>query len=1024
MQELDPFIVDLEFLDALASASVVERGIKYFEEHRVFELGVDGERLAAQIEGSDPSAPYSLIIDASDGGFDIDCSCPFDWEPACKHAVAALLTHTHSMGADDPLETAAEQALKERRDKGRREVQVRHVSGAPDFGTWAAHSVTPTGGIRRDYRVLIRSLEHDINYCDCRDFAYNQLGTCKHIEAVRYKLRNSPAASAVTTSVVYVDWGQPDSPRVGLHRSVDVGPDLDRILEQHFDRRGLLRGELPSALATLERVTRGHAIEIGDDARALAAHAGTQAALAERGQRVEKALRRAGGRVPGLRATLLPYQVKGVAFLAGAERAMLADDMGLGKTMQAIAASLWLRENDGVERILVVCPASLKTQWAREIQRFSDATALPVFGGKAQREAQYSRRPAFTIVNYEQVLRDWQVLNRSVAPDVVILDEAQRIRNWRTRTATAVKMLESRFAFVLTGTPLENRLEDLYSLMQMVDQRRLGPLWRFQVDFLVKDEHGTAVAVRNLSKLRQRLQPVMLRRDRSLVADQLPPRLDHRIDTALSHRQQDIHDAALGQVHEFAQIRKRRRLTPSEENRLMSALQRARMACNAAGLVDGQTEGAPKLTELQRLLEELCVDGRHKIVIFSEWEKMTQMVQEVVTELELGSVRLHGGVPQASRGALIERFETDPAVRVFISTDAGSVGLNLQSASVLINLELPWNPAVLEQRIARIHRLGQKASTQVILMVAAGAFEGRVMATLWRKRALFDAVVVEKADAPDALSLTDRSLRELMDDLAEDTVGGDATTEGTADDTERDDTQPDDAAASEPHGGRSADAELADAAPRRPEIPHANIDNELGEVVGEVERALGGVLRRLLVTARGLVAVAEPLPVEAEALGIALSRSVPVLIVDPPTWAGLQRMGLMGDATPVPGRAPDGGADKPEPNPLLERARRKLRSAEVLVEADCGLECLEMAAGCLLAAGAALTDRRTVPGETELAAWLYAEAVPSGRLTPEDAAAILRADALSRSGAVAGALIGEVVEDARQLVSRLPQCAL
>ncbi|MGB5985313.1 MAG: DEAD/DEAH box helicase, partial [Desulfobacterales bacterium] len=502
-----------------------------------------------------------------------------------------------------------------------------------------------------------------------------------------------------------------------------------------------------------------------DFARQLAADAAHQVSSSQiRGQ-----ISAGGGRLSGLKARLYPYQVEGVAFLAGTGRALLADDMGLGKTLQAIAAAAWLKAHQGVRRILIVCPASLKHQWAREIERFTDLESQIIQGPPPKRDAQYRREAAFFILNYELVLRDLAVINETLRPDLVIMDEAQRIKNWRTKIATAVKNIPCRYAFVLTGTPLENRLEDLYSLMQVVNPKVLGPLWRYMVDFHVMDEYGKVLGYRNLSLLRRRLKPVMLRRDRGLVRDQLPDRIVQRLDVAMTVKQAELHDSAMSAAGTLAAIAKRRPLTPGEQNRLLAALQQARMACNAAGLVDKKTKGAPKLDELADLLEELCLQSGLKAVVFSQWEQMTRMVESRLKQLGLGYVRLHGGVPTAKRGALLDRFRDDDAVQVFLSTDAGGVGLNLQSAAVLINLDVPWNPAVLEQRSARIHRLGQTRKVQIITMVAADGYEGQVLELLRTKQSLFDNVVREDA-SEDVVAVSKKMLETLIDDLAPETA--------------------------------------------------------------------------------------------------------------------------------------------------------------------------------------------------------------------------------------------------------------
>lgn len=673
----DPFLLDAEDLQALASQPIIGRGIAYFKENRVTELGWNRERIWAAVEGTRPGGYQVEIGLDEDRELWVECDCPFDWEPVCKHAVATLLAY----GARQPVtdvqaQGAVREAVEARAQRGRSEVEARHVEGDAWFGTWEARSFTSKAEGRAPYMVQIRSLSERLNHCTCPDFATNRLGTCKHVEAVLHRLRKRApkkfqdlARRGPPMSFVHLDWGVPEAPAIRLRRAEEGPPPC---LDRHFSEDGLLRGDLPQAFHSLERAARRGAgvvltPEVGEYVRRL----GEEAERKTRAKALGGGLRRSAGVLPGIAAPLYPYQVEGVAFLATAGRALLADDMGLGKTLQAIAAASVLREHEGVRRTLVICPASLKHQWAREIQRFAGLDVALVEGRPDARLALYRRGAPFTLVNYEVVLRDHEVIQSELSPDLLILDEAQRIKNWRTKTAAAVKALATPFAFVLTGTPLENRIEDLYSLMQVVDPRVLGPLWRCLLDFHVTDDRGRVLGYRNLTELRRRLAPVMLRRDRSLVRDQLPDRIDARLDLELDRRQRELHDEAYSAAGSLAQIAQRRPLTPSEEKRLLALLQTTRMACNAAGLVDKETPGSPKLKELASVLEELCVDGGRKVVVFSQWERMTKMAEQVARDLGLGTLRLHGSVPTSRRGDLIDRFREDPGVQVFLSTDAG-----------------------------------------------------------------------------------------------------------------------------------------------------------------------------------------------------------------------------------------------------------------------------------------------------------------------------------------------------------------
>jgi SNF2 family DNA or RNA helicase len=217
---------------------------------------------------------------------------------------------------------------------------------------------------------------------------------------------------------------------------------------------------------------------------------------------------------------LFPYQREGMLHLAFTERALLADEMGLGKTIQAIAACALLHRLGKARRVLVVTPASLKTEWEEQIQRFTDLSLQLVFGPRHERLKCYERAGAttspapdgggdvfFTIVNYEQMLADALDVNLLLRPDVVVLDEAQRIKNWSTRTTQAIKRLRSRYAFVLTGTPIENRIDELHSLMDFLNPSVLGPLFRFNREFYELDDRGRPAGYRNLQQLHDRIAP-------------------------------------------------------------------------------------------------------------------------------------------------------------------------------------------------------------------------------------------------------------------------------------------------------------------------------------------------------------------------------------------------------------------------------------------------------------------------------------------------------------------------------------
>lgn len=600
---------------------------------------------------------------------------------------------------------------------------------------------------RRTYRVVVRGENPGDNLCSCPDYATNTLGTCKHIEFTLERLREEKGAAEVLREGFVPRhaevWLRNGSRRqVVFRRGSETPKALRTLAGRFFDRHGVLREE---SFARFDRFVH--------EATALdpefACHEAALDFVAEhrdaehRAATLDERYHDPASSLAGLlKVRLYPYQQEGALFAARAGRALLGDEMGLGKTVQAIAFAAIMGREFGVERVLIVCPSSLKYQWKQEIEKFTGTSALVIEGLVTARHLMYQRDSFFTIVNYDVIHRDLEAIAR-MAPDIVILDEAQRIKNWKTRTAQAVKAIDSPYALVLTGTPLENRLEELYSIVQFVDRHRLGPLFRFRAAHQVTDgETGKVVGYRQLASIGETLAPVLLRRKKAEVLDQLPDRIDNNYFVAMTPQQRDIHDEQRELVGRLVQKWRRYKfLSESDQRRLTIALQIMRMSCDSTYLVDHVTRFGPKVDELMQLLEELFEEPGSQVVIFSQWTRMNDLIAEALSERGWGHVYLHGGVPSKERPRLIARFHEDPSVRVFLSTDAGGVGLNLQVASTVINMDLPWNPAILEQRIGRVHRLGQRHTVRVVNFVSQGTIEDGMLNVLRFKQSLFAGVL-------------------------------------------------------------------------------------------------------------------------------------------------------------------------------------------------------------------------------------------------------------------------------------------
>ena len=674
------------------------------------------------------------------------CNCTVCAKP-CEHLGAALsmiLEEKTALGLaiapveiDDtkrPVDDAGliSVALAERQERAKAEEMK--VESVDPSTPWTDYKLTSAMS-GKTYRVALRGSELGESYCSCPDFRTNTLGTCKHILHALAKVRRRLGAERMKLPYrrdsisVALHYGEELELRVLLPKKLDE--ETSTIIERLRDHAIDDVHDLLKRIRHLERA--GQRVTIYPDAEEYIQQALFQEQVSERVAAIRRNSATHSLRTELLHTELLPYQLEGIAFAVGAGRAILADEMGLGKTIQGVGvAELFAREAE-IKKVLVVCPASLKSQWRSEIERFSGRSVQLVGGASAERTSQYSSDAFFTICNYEQVLRDILDIERTNW-DLIILDEGQRIKNWEAKTTRVIKGLRSRFALVLTGTPLENRLDDLYSVVQFIDDRRLGPGFRFFHRHRIVDDRGKVLGYKNLADLRQTLAPVLLRRTRASVQQQLPGRTDEIVRIAPTAEQ-----LAMSQVHlqAVSKIVRKKFLTEMDLLVLQRELLLCRMAADSTYLVDKEAPGySSKLERLDELFETLFAEDGRKAILFSEWTTMLDLIEPLLTKRKLDFVRLDGSVPQKQRQALVQRFQTNPSCRLFLTSNAGSTGLNLQAANTVINVDLPWNPAVLEQRIARAYRMGQKRPVDVYVLVTEQTLEERLLATLAAKHEL------------------------------------------------------------------------------------------------------------------------------------------------------------------------------------------------------------------------------------------------------------------------------------------------
>ena len=623
---------------------------------------------------------------------------------------------------------------------------------------------------REEYKVVFRAENSTWNYCSCMDFKTSQLGTCKHLEAVKLKLNgHRHVVNTPSYSSVYLSYrnGRKVSLRIGSnHRE-----EMELLAKQYFDSHSHLREEafpifdqFLSAAAHFDSDFRCYqeAIDFVVDRRE----------NIRRCKLVEEKYNNEQLDIL-LDTQLYPYQKEGIRFAAKAGRAIIADEMGLGKTIQAIGTAELLLREGFVDNILIVCPTSLKYQWKREIERFTHREVLVIEGLHTRRIEQYKMPQPYKIVSYNSVCNDLKVLRR-METDMVIMDEVQRLKNWDTQIARAARHINSQYTVLLSGTPLENKLEELYSIVELADQFALAPYYKFRNDHILCDETGKVIGYQNLNTIKKRLQHIMIRRRKSDVHLQLPGRMDQNLFVPMTKEQREMHEEFKSGVAALVLKWKRMHfLSEKDRKRLLLLLSQMRMVCDSTFILDQQSRYDIKIDEQMNILDSYLVGGNGKVVVFSGWERMTRLVAQELTQRGIRFEYLHGGIPSAKRKDLVNNFTDQPDSRVFLSTDAGSTGLNLQAASLIVNLDLPWNPAVLEQRIARIYRIGQQRNIQVINLVSADSFEEQMIARLKFKSSLFEGAL---DGGEDTIFANDDKFKGIMslvaDYVEEDTSSG------------------------------------------------------------------------------------------------------------------------------------------------------------------------------------------------------------------------------------------------------------
>lgn len=665
------------------------------------------------------------------------CSCKAPG--VCSHRVAGLLQieeklnalkpHPNEEGKAYTREGMIKRVLAERKERA---LKARYTLVSADSIYGEHQLVTPQGA---SYKITFRNFESRAGYCNCSDFATNKLGTCKHLMYAfdHFDVKNTRQPFPFVE--IFLDplndyritWYYPHPLPEPVHALIRLYFGSEKHISPQ--RTLMFFGFVKEAAKYKQILVRQEVlnkIEREFDRNILEQK--------QESTRLNFSL---------IKGQLYPYQKEGIAFATFRKGVIIADEMGLGKTLQAIGTAVFKKKILGFKKTLVICPASLKSQWKEEVEKFTEEKAELVEGLPAHREKRYARSDAFfLIISYETVLRDVQAINKA-GVDFIILDEAQRIKNFETLTAGAIKSLRKNHGLVITGTPIENKLADIYSITGFIDPGLLAPLWEFSYQHCYFDleNENRITGYYNLQLLKEKLKPVLIRREKREVLEQLNSISIIDIPVEMHPVQADYHASY---ARAISALLAKKFKTPYDWQMLTNHLQNMRMVCDSTFLVDKDTEYSPKLLELEEiLLEKLDIhNNQRKIIIFSEWTTMLAIISRMLAKNGIGFTELTGNIPVKDRKKVIREFEENPECRIFLSSESGGTGLNLQVADTVINFELPWNPSKKNQRIGRIDRLGQKNNNlTVINLIMRNSIEMKVASGLGVKQDLFDSVL-------------------------------------------------------------------------------------------------------------------------------------------------------------------------------------------------------------------------------------------------------------------------------------------
>lgn len=447
---------------------------------------------------------------------------------------------------------------------------------------------------------------------------------------------------------------------------------------------------------------------------------------------------------------LYEFQKIGASFLKQMPASLLADVPGLGKTIQTIGAL------EGVERILVFCPSSLKYSWKEEIERWDpNADVVVVDGKKEDRFQCWNRKNQWTIANYELLIHDFDNIPKEWG--AIVCDEATRISNPDAQTVRNLKTIKTKKRIALTGTPISNRPDDIWSIIDWLVPGYLGTFYQFRQKYCIENDYGRVVGYKNLDQLSSKVNRFMLRRMKNEVFTDFPPKTVLHINFELSETERTLYQAVKEQV--IDDIKKLSDLDTKSLGIIPVKMLRLKQATGHTKLVGGYGNGESTKLDTLRMMLKPIIESGEKAIIFSQFAEMLHILREELREFR--PLVIYGDVSSVERMVAVKEFNDDPLGRIIIMTEAGAYGLNMQSALYVFHYDAPWSVAKLNQREDRAHRHGVKGPVTVYHLVARNTIDEYVIKTLHRKNKI-SVDILQDVDRLEEMGLSKEDIDEIL----------------------------------------------------------------------------------------------------------------------------------------------------------------------------------------------------------------------------------------------------------------------